>query len=201
MSRTPAKKRRRPREHPVTKQELKDNNPSIADAVTTRLSSVKNLAITITAIAGAVYVAIQVYNWAGGRWMVSDYTLDNAINKVKVEVNTKLDTTKDEVVRNQNVIKGEITGSLGKLSDTLNTVAKSQTMATMDQVDMQMRLAFTQKQTLQGQLAVVNQALAKDPNDQLALTRKMQLEDFIKQNDTYMQDAQQKMGRLRTVGQ
>lgn len=188
----------RRKSHPVTKQELRDNNPSIADAVTSRLSSVKNLAITITAIAGAIYVAIQVYSWAGGRWMVSDYTLDHAITNVKTEVNTKIDATKNEVVSNQNSIKGEITGTLGKLNDTLNSVAKSQTMATMDQVDMQMRLAFTQKQTLQGQLAVVNQALAKDPNDQLALTRKMQLEDFIKQNDTYMQDAQQKMTRLRT---
>jgi hypothetical protein len=203
----PAKKQKD--DHPVTKQELKENNPSIADAVTNRLSSVKNLAITITAIAGAVYVAIQVYSWAGGRWMVSDFALDtaikhqnsileNKIGNVKNEVNTKIDATKDEVVKNQNVIKGEITGSLGKLTETLSSIAKSQTMATMDQVDMQMRLAFTQKQTLQGQLAVVNQALAKDSNDQLALTRKMQLEDFIKQNDVYMQDAQQKMTRLRS---
>jgi hypothetical protein len=190
----PARRRR----HPVTKQELQENNPSIAEAVTSRLAPFYKLAITITALAGAAYVFIQVYSWAGGRWMVSDYTLDHAITNVKTEVNAKIVDTKDEVVRNQNVIKGEITGSLGELNKTLNSVAKSQTMATMDQVDMQMRLAFTQKQTLQGQLSVVNQALVKDPNDQLALTRKMQLEDFIKQNDTYMQDAQQKMTRLRS---
>lgn len=196
MSRKPQPPRRR--SHPVTKQELKENNPSIADAVTSRLSSIKNLAITITAIAGAIYVAVQAWTWSGASWLVNDRTLDHAISNVKMEVNTKIDATKNEVVQNQNSIKGEITGTLGELNKTLNSVAKSQTMATMDQVDMQMRLAFTQKQTLQGQLAVVNQALAKDPNDQLALTRKMQLEDFIKQNDTYMQDAQQKMTRLRT---
>lgn len=193
-----ATKSRRTRSHPVTKQELKENNPSIADAVTNRLSSLKNLAITITALAGAVYVGIQVWSWSGARWLVSDYTLDHAINNVKTEVNAKITDTKDEVVKNQNVIKGEITGSLGELNKTLNSVAKSQNAAAMDQADVQMRLAFTQKQTLQGQLSVVNQALVKDPNDQLALTRKMQLEDFIKQNDVYMQDAQQKMTRLRS---
>jgi hypothetical protein len=193
---TPRKAPRR-RSHPVTKQELQENNPSIAEAVTRRLSSLKNLAITITAIAGAVYVAIQVWSWSGARWLVSDHTLDLAIVNVKKEVGAKIDDTKDEVVKNQNVIKGEITGSLGELNKTLNSVAKNQSAAAMDQADVQMRLAFTQKQTLQGQLAVVNQALIKDSNDQLAITRKMQLEDFIKQNDAYMQEAQQKMTKLR----
>lgn len=192
-------KAKQSRSHPVTKQELKENNPSIADAVTTRLSSIKNLAITITAIAGAIYVAIQVYSWAGGRWMVSDYTMDRAISNVKTEVNTKIDATKDEVVKNQNTIKSEITGTLGDLTKTLNSVAKSQTASTMDQLDMQMRLAFTQKQSLQGQLATVNQALEKNRNDQLAAARKMQLEDFIKQNEVYMQDAQQKISRIRNA--
>lgn len=180
------------RSHPVTKRELKANNPNIADAVTSRLSSFKNLAITITALAGACCVFIQVYDWSGARKLVSDVTLSHAISDVKTEVNTKI-----EVVNNQNSIKGEITGSIGKLNETLSSVAKNQTAAAMDQADVQMRLAFTQKQTLQAQLAVVNQALIKDPNDQLAVTRKMQLEDFIKQNDQYMQDAQLKMTRLR----
>ena len=197
MASKPKVKRSRPR--PVTKQELKDNNPSIADAVTTRLSSIKNLAITITAIAGAIYVAIQAYSWAGGRWMVSDYTMDRAISNVKTEVNTKIDATKDEVVKNQNTIKSEITNTLGDLTKTLNSVAKSQTASTMDQLDMQMRLAFTQKQSLQGQLATVNQALEKNRNDQLAAARKMQLEDFINQNEVYMQDAQQKISRIRNA--
>jgi carbon monoxide dehydrogenase subunit G len=196
MSRPPPKRRRAP-SHPVTKRELQENNPSIAEAVTKRLSNLKNLAITITAIAGAAYVAIQVWSWSGARWLVSDHTLDLAIGTVKKDFNAKIDDTKDEVVKNQNQIKGEITGSLGDLNKTLNSVARNQSAAAMDQADVQMRLAFTQKQTLQGQLAVVNQSLVKDTNDQLALTRKMQLEDFIKQNDTYMQDAQQKMTRLR----
>jgi hypothetical protein len=124
--------------------------------------------------------------------------LDKTISTVKTEVNTKIDTTKDEVVKNQNNIKGEITGSLGEVNKTLSNVVKSQSLAVMDQLELQMRLAFVQKQTLQGQLATVNQAIEKNRNDQLALTRKMQLEDFIKQNDTYMQDAQQKMQRLRS---
>lgn len=194
---TVVRKTKRRRAHPVTKRELQANNPNIADAVTSRLTPYKNLAIVITSIAGAVYVFVQIYTYAGGRWMVSDYTLDHAITNVKTEVNTKIDATRDEVVKNQNSIKTEITGSLGKLTDTLGAVAKSQNSAAMDQADVQMRLSFTQKQTLQAQLGVVNQALAKDSNDQLALTRKMQLEDFIKQNDVYMQDAQTKMNRLR----
>ena len=189
--------RRRPRSHPVTKQELRDNNPSIADQVVDRFSKWKNLALTFTAIGAALAVLYNGYFWMGGRAIITDHALDIAIGNVKTDFTTKIDNTKDEVVKNQNVIKGEITGSLGELNKTLSNVAKNQSAAAMDQADVQMRLAFTQKQTLQGQLAVVNQALVKDPNDQLALTRKMQLEDFIKQNDTYMQDAQQKMTRLR----
>lgn len=196
MTKKPARRRQKP--HPITKQELVDNNPSIADQVVDRFAKWKNLALTFTAIGAAIALLYQGYFWMGGRAIITDRALDVAIGHVKNEVNTKIDNTKDEVVKNQNVIKGEITGTLGELNKTLNSVAKSQAMATMDQVDMQMRLAFTQKQTLQGQLSVVNQALANNPNDQLALTRKMQLEDFIKQNDAYMQDAQQKMTRLRT---
>lgn len=190
---------RRRRPHPVTKQELEDNNPSIADQVVDRFAKWKNLALTFTAIGAAVTILYQGYFWMGGRAIITDYALDRAIINVKTEVNAKIVDTKDEVVKNQNVIKGEITGSISELNKTLNGVAKNQSAAAMDQADVQMRLAFTQKQTLQGQLAVVNQALVKDQNDQLALTRKMQLEDFIKQTDTYMQDAQQKMTRLRNV--
>ncbi len=189
--------RRRVRSHPVTKQELKDNNPSIADQVVDRFAKWKNLALTFSAIVAAMIFIYQGYFWMGGRAIITDYALDHAITDVKKEVGVKIDDTKKEVVGNQNAIKGEITQTLGELTKTLGTVAKSQSAAAMDQADVQMRLAFTQKQTLQGQLSVVNQALLKDPNDQLALTRKMQLEDFIKQNDVYMQDAQQKMTRLR----
>lgn len=190
-------RRRRQYGHPVTKQELKENNPSIADAVTKRLGPLYRLALAITAIGGVAWGGAQIYTMMGGRWMVSDWTLDHAISTVKTEVNTKIDSTKNEVMSNQNVIKDQITGSLNKVTDTLNNISKSQSAAAMDQADMQMRLAFTQKQALQGQLSVVTQALAKDPNDQLALSRKMQLEDFIKQNDQYMQDAQAKMNHLR----
>jgi hypothetical protein len=187
----------KPRRAPVTKQDLVANNPSIADQVADRFAKWKNLALTFTAIAAAVAVIYNIYFWMGGAALITDRVLDRAIVGVKTEVNTKIDTTKDEVVKNQNVIKSEITGTLGQLTKTLDNVAKSQMLSTMDQLDMQVRLAFTQKQSLQGQLSVVNQALEKNKGDQLALTRKMQLEDFIKQNDTYMQDAQQKMQRLR----
>lgn len=197
MTKKKAPSRRRSRSQPVTKQELRDNNPSIADQVVDRFAKWKNLALTFTAIGAAITVLYQGYFWMGGRAIITDYTLDHAITDVKKEVGIKIDDTKKEVVTNQQAIKAEITGSIGELNKTLNTVAKSQSAAAMDQAEVQQRLAFTQKQTLQGQLAVVNQALVKDPNDQLALTRKMQLEDFIKQNDTYMQDAQQKMTRLR----
>lgn len=193
-----AKKATRRRSHPVTKKELIENNPSIADQIEDRAVKWKNRAMIVTAIGAAIAVIVQGYLWMGLPVAVTDRVLDKVIGNVKIEVNTKIDDTKNEVVKNQNVIKSEITGSLGELNKTLSNIAKSQTMATMDQVDMQMRLAFTQKQTLQGQLSVVNQALQKNPNDQLALTRKMQLEDFIKQNDVYMQDAQQKMNRLRS---
>ncbi len=182
---------------PVTRRELRENNPSIADQVVDRFAKWKNLALTFTAIVAAIVVLYQAYFWAGGRAIITDYALDKAITGVKTEVNTKIDTTKDTVLHNQDAVKTEITGSINKLSDTLNSVAKNQNAAAMDQADVQMRLAFTQKQSLQGQLAVVNQALAKNQNDQLAVTRKMQLEDFIKQNDQYMQDAQTKMTRLR----
>jgi hypothetical protein len=202
-------KRRSP-SHPVTKQELRENNPSIAEAVTHRLSPYYKLALIVGAIAIALTFVYQGYVGLGGRLLVTDHTLetvvraqnenmDAKIGVMKTEVNTKIDTTKDTVIRSQEAIKGEITGSLGKLTETLNRVSRSQSAAAMDQADVQMRLAFTQKQTLQAQLAVVNQVLTKDPNDQLALTRKMQLEDFIKQNETYMQDAQQRMQRLRSA--
>lgn len=192
------KKRKSPSRRAVTRQDLIKNNPSIADQVVDRFAKWKNLALTFTAIAAAIAVIYNVYFWMGGQALITDRVLDRAIGNVKTEVNTKIDTTKDEVVKNQNTIKSEITGTLGELTKTLNSVAKSQTLSTMDQLDMQVRLAFTQKQSLQGQLAVVNQALEKNKNDQLAITRKMQLEDFIKQNDVYMQDAQQKMQRLRS---
>jgi hypothetical protein len=191
--------RRRVPSHPVTKRELRENNPSIADQVVDRFAKWKNLALTFTAIGAAIAILYQAYFWMGGRAIITDYALDKAITGVKTEVNTKITDTKNEVVGNQNTMKTEITGSIGELNKTLNSVAKNQNAAAMDQADVQMRLAFTQKQALQGQLAVVNQALAKDGNDQLAITRKMQLEDFIKQNDTYMQDAQTKMTRLRNA--
>lgn len=183
---------------PVTKREMVANNPDIAEVVANRFANWKNLALTFSAIAAAILILYNAYFWAGGVALITDRVLDKAIIGVKTEVNTNIDKTKDEVVKNQNVIKGEITGTLGDLTKTLNIVAKSQTMATMDQLDMQQRLAFTQKQSLQGQLGVVNQALAKNKDDPLALQRKMQLEDFIKQNDQYMQDAQNKMTKLRS---
>lgn len=188
----------RKRSHPVTKTELIENNPNIADAVTTRLSSIKNLAITITAIAGAIYVAIQVYSWAGGRWMVSDWTLDHAITAVKTEVNTKIDATKNEVVSNQNSIKGEINTNLNELTKTLNSVAKNQNISAIDAAEMASKLAFTQLQSVQGQLATWKQQVAKDPNDQQAQMRVLQLETFVKQNEQDMQEAKQKMSRLRS---
>lgn len=192
------KKAQRRRPHAVTRQELKANNPDIAEAVTNRFAKWKNLALTFSAIAAAIAIIYNGYFWIGGAALITDRVLDRAIIGVKTEVNTKIDSTKDEVVKNQNSIKSEITGTLSDLTKTLNSVAKNQNLSTMDQLDMQVRLAFTQKQSLQGQLAVVNQALGKNKDDQLALTRKMQLEDFIKQNETYMQDAQQKMQRLRS---
>jgi hypothetical protein len=200
--------RRRTRSHPVTKRELVENNPVMAETIATKMAPYKNLAIVITSIAGAVYVGWSLWGMTVGTLVdrhamdgaIKDQNvvLDNKINAVKIEVGGKIEDTKKEVVTNQNTIKTEITGSIGELSKALNSVAKNQSAAAMDQAEVQQRLAFTQKQTLQGQLAVVNQALVKDPNDQLALTRKMQLEDFIKQNDVYMQDAQQKMTRLRS---
>lgn len=194
MAKSTARKRR---PHPVTKRELVENNPNIVEGITQRLGPLYKLAIAVTAIGAMVYGVIQIYDWSGARKLVSDVTLSHAITDVKNEVNLKIVDTKNEVVKNQNEIKGEITSSIGKLNETLSSVAKNQNAAAMDQADVQMRLAFTQKQTLQAQLAVVNQALIKDPNDQLALARKIQLEDFIKQNDAYMQDAQIKMSRLR----
>jgi hypothetical protein len=192
------KKRAAPRSaRPATKRDLVENNPGIADAVTNRLGPYYRLAVAITAIGALLWGGAQLYTMMGGRWMVSDHTLDLAITGVKTEVNAKIVDTKDEVVKNQNTIKTEITGSINDVVKSLNNVAKNQTAAAMDQADVQVRLGFTQKQALQGQLSVVNQALVKDPNDQIALTRKMQLEDFIKQNDQYMQDAQTKMTRLR----
>ena len=191
----PSKKKSRPR--PVTKQELVANNPDIAEAVTNKFAKYKNLALTFTAIAAAIAVLYNIYFWIGGQALITDRVLDKAISNVKTEVNTKIDSTKDEVVKNQNTIKSEITGTLGELTKTMNTVAKSQVMSSLEAAEMQMRLGFTQKQSLMGQLAQVNQALDKNKNDQLASTRKMQLEDLIKQNDTYMQDAQQKLQRIR----
>lgn len=185
------------RSHPVTKKELVANNPSIVDQIEDRAKPWQRRAVIVTSLAAAAFAISQAWLYVGLPLVVTDRALEREIGNVKTEVNKKIDVTKDEVVKNQNVIKGEITGSLGEITKSLNTVAKSQIVSAMDQVDMQMRLAFTQKQTLQGQLSVVNQALIKDPNDQLALTRKMQLEDFIRQNDTYMQDAQQKMVKLR----
>jgi hypothetical protein len=192
------KRKTQRRTHPVTQRELKANNPSIIEGVTDRLGPLYKLAIVLTGIGALLWGGAQVYDWSGARKLVSDVTLDHAINNVKTEVGVKIDATKNEVVHNQNQIKGEITTNLNELTKTLNSVAKSQTSAAMDQAEVQMRLGFTQKQSLQGQLGVVNQALAKDPNDQLALTRKMQLEDFIKQNDQYMLDAQARMTKLRS---
>lgn len=200
---------KRRRSHPVTARELRNNNPDIAEAVTNRMQPYYKLAVSIAAIAAAIVAMYQGYIWMGGRVLVSDHaletviraqneTIDGKIGTVKTEVNAKIDTTKETVLRSQDTIKGEITGTLGKLTDTLNTISKSQTLSAMDQAEMQMRLAFTQKQTLQGQMAAISQALVKDPNDQLALTRKMQIEDFIRQNDNYMQEAQSRMQRLRS---
>lgn len=205
---TPKKRAPRRRSHPVTKQEMVANNPATAEAVMQRFSPLqKSLVYIAGAVAGLAAIG-TVWSWFGAKTVVWDRDLakvvsdqntsfENKLGTVKAEVNTKIDNTKDEVVKNQNTIKGEITGTLSELTKTLNNVAKSQVMSTMDQLDMQVRLGFTQKQSLQGQLAVVNQILDKNKNDPLAQARKMQLEDFIKQNEAYMQDAQQKMSRLR----
>lgn len=185
------------RSRPVTKREMVANNPSIADQIEDRAKPWQRRAVIVTSIAAAAFVISQAWFYVGLPLVVTDRALEREIGNVKTEVNKKIDVTKDEVVKNQNVIKGEITGSLGEITKSLNTVAKSQIVSAMDQVDMQMRLAFTQKQNLHSRLSAINQVLLKNPNDQLALTQKMQLEDFIKQNDTYLQDAQQKMVKLR----
>lgn len=192
---TPKRKKRR--SHPVTKQELRDNNPNIVEGVTDRLGPYYRLAVAITAIGALLWGGAQLYTMLGGRWMVSDYTLDHAISNVKTEVNTKIDSTKNEVVQNQNAIKGEITGSISQITKTLDNVAKSQNASAMDAADMALKLAFTQLQSVQGQLATWKQALAKDPNDQQAQMRVLQLETFVKQNEQDMKDAKDKIAKLR----
>lgn len=196
----PAKKKaapRRKRSHPVTVSELKDNNPSIVELLSTRMSKWVKLAIAVSTIGAAVAVLYNGYFWMGGRAVITDFALDKAINQQNLVIDGKITAVKTDVTGKVEDTKKEIIGNLDKVSGTLATIAKSQTAASMDQADTKARLAFTQQQTLQAQLAVVNQALAKDPNDQLALTRKMQLEGFIRQNEQYMQDAQNQLNRLR----
>ena len=190
-------KPRRARSHPVTVNELKDNNPSIVELMTSRMSKWVKLAITITATAAAVTVLYQGYIYMGGRTVITDFALDKAISSQNLIIDNKITAVKTDVTAKVDDTKKEIIGNLDKVNGTLSTIAKSQSAASMDQADTKARLAFTQQQTLQAQLAVVNQALAKDANDQLALTRKMQLEGFIRQNEQYMQDAQTQLNRLR----
>lgn len=190
-------KARKPRVHPVTVDELKENNPSIVELLTSRMSKWVKLAITVSALAAGIAVIYNGYFWMGGRAVITDYALDKAIDSQNKIIDTKITTVKTEVTGKVDDTKKEIIGNLDKVSGTLATIAKNQSAATMDQADTKQRLAFTQQQTLQAQLAVVNQALIKDPNDQLAITRKMQLEGFIRQNEQYMQDAQSQLQRLR----
>ena len=191
----PPKKKRRPR--PVTRQELVANNPSIADQIENRATKWKNRALIVAAIGAAVGVIVQGYLWIGLPALVTDRVLDKTIGNVKTEVNTKIDTTKNEVVQNQNAIKGEITGSISEITKTLNSVARSQSASAMDAADMAFKLAFTQLQSVQGQLATWKQVLAKDPNDPQAQMRVLQLETFVKQNEQDMKDAKDKIAKLR----
>ncbi len=188
---------RRRRTHPVTKQELQENNPSIVEGVTKKLGPLYKLAIAVTAIGTMLYGGAYFWTSIGGQWFVSDHTLDRAINNVKTEVGIKLDSTKNEVVQNQITMKDQITGSIGELTKTLGSISKSQNASAMESADMAMKLAFTQLQSLQGQLATVKLALSKDPNDSMLQTRVLQLETFIKQNERDMQDAKDKQSRLR----
>lgn len=192
-------KARKPRSssRPVTVTELKDNNPSIVDLWTSRMSRWVKLAITVSALAAGVAVLYNGYFWMGGRAVITDFALDKAMDSQNKTIDIKITAVKTDVTSKVDDTKKEIIGNLDKVSGTLTTIAKSQSAAAMDQADTKQRLAFTQQQTLQAQLAVVNQALLKDPNDQLAVTRKMQLEGFIRQNEQYMQDAQAQLNRLR----
>lgn len=191
-------KTRKPRgSQPATVEDLKDNNPSIVELLTSRMSKWVKLAITISALAAGTTVLYQGYFWMGGRAVITDFALDKAIDSQNKIIDSKITAVKTDVSTKVDDTKKEIIGNLDKVSGTLSAIAKSQSAASMDQADTKARLAFTQQQTLQAQLAVVNQALAKDPNDQLAATRKMQLEGFIRQNEQYMQDAQSQLNRLR----
>lgn len=192
-----APKRRKRRSHPVTKQELRENNPKIVDGFNKRMSPYYKAAGGVAAFITFMFLFVQVWESLGGKTLVTDRALDHAISNVKTEVNTKIDSTKNEVVQNQNVIKGEITGSISQITKTLDNVAKSQSASAMDAADMALKLAFTQLQSVQGQLATWKQALAKDPNDQQAQMRVLQLETFVKQNEQDMKDAKDKITKLR----
>lgn len=199
MRAPPAKRsKQRTRRALVTKQDLRDNNPKIVDQTEARwLPRLKNWAIAVGAICTALVFLYQGYVWLGMPLFVNERGLDHAITNVKTEVNGKIDATKNEVVGNQNAIKGEITGTLGEVTKKLTDISKNQNASAMEAADMAMKLAFTQLQSLQGQMATWKQALAKNPNDASAQTRVLQLETFIRQNEKDMQDAKDKMTRLR----
>lgn len=191
-------KRRRSRaSHPVTKQEMRENNPEIVDTFNKKMAPYYKAAGGVAAFITFAFLFIQVWESFGGKTLVSDRALDHAITDVKKEVGTKIEATKTEVVTNQNTIKGEINGNLSKLTETLGSISKSQSASAMDQAEMAMKLAFTQLQSLQSQMATWKQTLVKNPNDSNAQTRVMQLETFIRQNEQDMKDAKDKMTKLR----
>lgn len=190
-------KRRRSRLHPVTKQEMRANNPEIVETFNKKMAPWYKAAGGVAAFITFAFLSMQVWESFGGKTLVSDRALDHAITNVKTEVNTKIEDTKKEVVGNQNVMKGEIKTNLDELTKTLNTVAKSQGVSAMDAADMAWKLAFTQLQSVQGQLATWKQVLTKDPNDTQAQMRVLQLESFVKQNEQDMADAKAKITKLR----
>jgi hypothetical protein len=189
--------RRRTRPHPVTKRELRENNPVLVNSFNKKMGPYYKGALIIIAVVTVLGFAWQGWVGMGGKTLVTDRTLEESISGVKKEVGVKIDDTKREVVKNQNDIKTEITGSLGELTKTLGTISKSQNASAMESAEMASKLAFTQLQSLQGQLATVKLALSKDQNDTMLQTRVLQLETFIKQNERDMQDAKDKMSRLR----
>ena len=196
-SKSRTSRKRKSASHPVTVDELKENNPSIVELMTSRMSKWVKAAITLTALSAAAAVIYNGYFWMGGKRVVMEDVMQLAIQDQNRVIESKITAVKTDVTGKVDDTKKEIIGTLDKVSGTLASIAKSQSVAAMDQADTKQRLAFTQLQTLQAQLAVVNQALVKDPNDQLAVTRKMQLEGFIRQNEQYMQDTQSQLQRLR----
>lgn len=166
--------------------------PSLTDKM-------KTWALWIAAIGAAATVIYKGYIWAGLPQFVDSGTFHNTLEHVKTEVGNKLVETKTEVLTHANRNTDEVRTDVGSVKKQIDSIARGQAQARIDQLELQQRVLFQQKNTLSNNLNGV-QIQLNDPtkaSDPFLLQRKSELQNLIAITDRDFEAIAERLRRAR----